>query len=127
MFVGLDVEIGYDRWLSGHGLNDLCVETEGFVGVGEVTCRRYEETEFSGRVRRPDDEHDIFLRNAGTGSDPQPHGVDAALETGRHRHAVGGFPATIGHRIGVELDAAELRRIEPEAIVLAVPIPAGHG
>ena len=96
------------------------------VGVGEVACRRHEKTEFSGRRRRPHDEHDIFLGDAGAGSNAQPHGIDAALETGRHGHAVGCFPAAVGHRIGVEFDAAELGRIKPEAIVLAVPIPAGH-
>ena len=64
VFVGLDVEIGDDGWLSGHRLNDLCVEAQGFVGVGEVACRGHEKTEFGGRLRRPDDEHDIFFGDA---------------------------------------------------------------
>ena len=41
-------------------------------------------------------------------------------------HVFGCFPAAIGHRIGMKLDAAELRGIDAKAIVLAVPIPTGH-
>ena len=126
VFVGLDIEIGDDGRLAGHRLNDLSVEAQGFVGVGEVACRGHEKTELCGRLRRPHDKYDIFLGDAGAGSNPQPHGIDAAFEIGRHDHAFGCFPAAIGHGIGVEFDAAELRRINAEAIVLAVPIPSGH-
>ena len=126
MFVGLDVEIGDDRRLAGHRLNDLGVEAQRFVGIGQVACRGHQKTELGGRLRRPHDKNDIFLGDAGAGSDPQPHGVDAAFEIDRHDHAFGCFPAAIGHRIGMEFDAAELRRIDSKAIVLAVPVPSGH-
>src|ERR1700733_14771179 len=123
---GLDRKICDDGRLSSPRLNDLCVEAQRLVGVGKVACRWHQKTEFSGRARWPHNEHDIFFGDAGAGSDPQAHGIDAALETGLHRHAVRCFPAAIGHRIGVEFNAAELGRINSEAIVLAVPIPTGH-
>ena len=53
VLVGLDVEIGDDGRLAGHRLNDLGVETQAFVGVGQVARRGHQETKLGGRLRRP--------------------------------------------------------------------------
>ncbi len=126
VFVGLDVEVGDDRRLAGHRLYDLGVEAERFVGVRQIAGRRHEKTKLGCGFRGPHNKYDIFFGDTGSGTDPQPHGIDAALQIGRNDHAVGCFPAAIGNRVRMKFDAAELRRIDAKTIVLAIPIPPGH-
>ena len=79
VLVGLDVEIGDDRRLAGHRLDDLRVEAQALIGIGEIACGRHEEAELALGLARPDDEDDVFLGNADARPDAQPHGIDAAL------------------------------------------------
>ena len=107
--------------LAAQHLRDPRAEADALVGVGEVAAGGDQHRDGRGGFLRAEEEDHVLFRFAR----PEAGGVDAALQV-RHLHGDGGLPAAVRDRVLVEFDAAELRRRVAEAVVVAVPVEAGH-